>query len=180
MALSAASGLSLLVTSGIISGTAAADAFTMLCDLAANAKSSTSHDAMNDDAAVPLHLHACRLIVSCVDICNSSSIRQQFEAMCKSRVILFVASGLCHVLNTSSPAPSRLPADDDNLATLTEPARQLHPSVACVIALCRCSSLVPTVVASFMLELTKHLQVKTLALLSLAFVFLSCYHRCAY
>jgi hypothetical protein len=170
MALSAASGLSLLVTSGVISGTAAADAFTMLCDLAANAKSSTWHDAMKDDAAVPLHLHACRLIVSCVDSSGNSSIRQQFEVICKSRVIPFVASGFCHVLNASSPAPSRLSADDDNLATLTAPAHQLHPGVACVTALCRCSSLVPAVVASFMLELTKHLQVKSFALLSPALV----------
>ncbi len=166
MALSAASGISLLVTSLIISGAAAADAFTMLCDLAANEPKGHSQAAgtRGGDETVPLHLHACRLIASCI---SSSSSRQQFEAICKSRVIPSISSDLCAAFKTSAPSAPCAAADDDAEASASG-SRQLPPSVACMTALCRCSSLVPALVASFMPDLIQHLQVMPLTIFILA------------
>jgi hypothetical protein len=157
MALSAASGISLLITSVVISGAAAADAFTMLCDLAA--KEQNVHpqvEARGGDETVSLHLHACRLVASCIS--SSSSSRAQFETICKSRVIPSVSSHLCAAFKVSSPSFT-IAAEDAGAETSASGSQQLSPSVACITALCRCSTLVPAVVASFMPELIQYLQV---------------------
>jgi hypothetical protein len=158
MALSAASGISLLITSVIISGAAAADAFTMLCDLAAKEQNAHAQvEARGGDETVSLHLHACRLIASCISSSSSSS-RVQFETICKSRVIPSVSSHLCAAFKISS-SPFTIAAEDEGAETSASGSQQLSPSVACITALCRCSTLVPAVVASFMPELIQHLQV---------------------
>lgn len=157
MALSAASGISLLITSVIISGAAATDAFTMLCDLAA--KEQNAHpqaEARGGDETVSLHLHACRLIASCIS--SSSSSRAQFETICKSRVIPSVSSHLCAAFKISSSSVTITP-EDEGAEPSASGSQQLSPSVACITALCRCSTLVPAVVASFMPELIQYLQV---------------------
>ncbi len=164
MALSAASGISLLMTSAIISGAAAVDAFTMLCDLAANAQKTLSQAAgtRGDDETVPLHLHACRLIASFVSSSSSSS-REQFETICKLRVVPSVSSCLCAAFKIPASIAASAAAEDDAEATVST-SHLLPPSVACVTALCRCSTLVPPVVASFMPELIQHLQVTSVCM----------------
>ncbi len=170
MALSAASGISLLVTSRIIAHGAASDAFTMLCDLAVDAKAACSQTAAtnSDDDAVPLHLHACRLIAACISSIStpgSTDSGDQFENICKSRVIPVVSAQLSAALRApDSPFPSAV-IDDD--AEASNPlSRHLSPTVACITALCRCSSLVPAVVASFMPDLIRHLKVAAAVMIS--------------
>jgi hypothetical protein len=179
MALSAASGISLLVTSRIVTGTAATDAFTMLCDLAADAKGPRSHVEVRerDNETVPLYLHACRLIASCINgnSCNggggdssSSSVRERFEILCKSRVIPAVAAELCAALNAQT-SPDFSAVSGDNAEAAGTPPHQLSPIVGCIVALCRCSSLVPAVVASFMTDLIQKLQVERVVSVLFAF-----------
>lgn len=167
MALSAASGISLLVTSRIITQSAASDAFTMLCDLAVDAKGACSQTAATngDDEVVPLHLHACRLIASCISSISATgptNSGDQFENICKSRVIPFVSAQLSAALSAPDlPFPSAAIDDDSNPLS-----RHLSPAVACITALCRCSSLVPAVVASFMPDLIRELKVAAVVMIS--------------
>ena len=170
MALSAASGISLLVTSRIITHSAASDAFTMLCDLAVDAKGACSQTAATngDDEVVPLHLHACRLIASCISSISttgSTNSGDQFENICKSRVIPFVSAQLSAALSAPDlPFPSA--AIDDDAEASNPLSRHLSPAVACITALCRCSSLVPAVVASFMPDLIRELKVAAVVMIS--------------
>jgi len=161
---SAASGLSLLViTCGIIDGATADDAFTMFCGFAADAAGSGDVGVGGDDDEVPLHLHACRVVALCVG--SSSGSREQFEVLCKSRVIPSTSAQLCAALKSSSSsshADDASAACDDadvDMDASNSGSHQLPPSIACITALCRCSSLVPAVVAAFMPVLLQHLQV---------------------
>ena len=156
MGLSAASALSLLLNCDIVDAAAATDAFIMLCDAAAGVKSSRCQIAAkrSDDEAVPLYLHACRLIASCISSSSSSSRREQFESLCKVRVIPLIAAEL----STALDAPPALSSDPNSEAP-EGTQLQLSPVVACATALCRCRSLVSPVVASFVGHLIQHLEV---------------------